>query len=558
MSAPASPATTRLLFAAMTLVLAVQVLPRLTSDSVVLDEEWDLSNAVYYWKDLDVTRRDGPLPLTGSLIGLPALALPVRADLPPRDVSVEVRSHFFLYYMNLPRLESLVASGRLMSLLFAIGIAWFLLLLARGRPASFLAAAAALAALDPLVAAYSGVGKNDMAAAFFSLAAWVAYHRLRAPDRPVWDSGWAGILAGMALLTKPTALFLLPSFVLMEAFEGFRARPRRWGRAFGRLAAVGTGFAAWVFLAYLPTAWAHPGTDPIRLFLDYAAWMRRHADIGTAPYFLGGFHAKAAFLALPVSLFFKWTIPFTVLVLAGMFLGVRRRIEWPSWTWVPLVGMALTLVPAMGSKICRHLLPVYPFLILTAAGAVQWGWERTRGRRGGRIALLFLAFGWPFLTAAVNFPHVLSYMNDLVPRKRKAFFLNSYSWDLNQDVKRLAETGRVRGWTRVKLANTGRVDPHFHGLEWDPWTRADLEAPRPGEVYVVNAGIFTVHDSYLGEAAVLKTGWPARRTPTGWVSDTWMYFEMPGDRTPDTSATVNTFPYFRLDKIPYRNKAASP
>ncbi len=551
----------RLLLVLALLLLAFQVVPRWGMESLSMDEEWDLANAAYYWHDLDASLKDGPLPLTGSLTGLPSRFLSLSYGPIPEGSSPEARAYYFLYYLNRPLLGAIAVSGRIVSLMAALGIGLLIFRLARSRGPFFIAAALAFWAFDPMVLGYAGVARNDMTAAFLSMAAWVIHLGTRRNGASSWDPGWTGMVAGMALLTKPTTFFLLPAILGMEVLDLVRDPERPWRRCLARAAAFLSGAVLWVFLAYLPTALAvRPPASPFDLFARYIAWILKFDGIGSDPYFLGGTHGTAGFLAFPVSVFFKWTLPFTGWVLLGLLLAAWRRTARLPEILVPLAAMVLTLLPGISSKLCRHLLPVYPFLILVAAVAASWAWEKARGSSHPRVAaaLVLLGLAWHPLSSLARFPHALSYMNDLVPRHRKAEVLSSYNWDLNQDVKRLAATARERGWGTVRLANSGRVDPFFYGLEWEPWTREDLEEPRPGTVYVLNASLMTAPDAYLGPFAGVKKSWAAKREPTGWVADTWVYHEIPGAPAPGRGEVVNSFPYFRIDLIPYRMNPALP
>ena len=541
-------------FSLFAFLFLLQILPRIHGDSPVMDEEWDITNAVYYWHDADTTIKDGPVPLTGSLLGLPAHFLNLTYGPLPKDTPVEARAYFFLYYLNRDQMDWILATGRMVSLLCGIAIGWMIFRQAASRSPVFLISALLLWAFDPMVVGYSGVAKNDILATALAMMAWSWHQRTREEGRPSWGMGGVGILCGMAFLAKPTAFFLLPTVAVLEMIDAFGTSRRGWGYLFKRAVPFVLGTAFWIFLAYLPTSLSpmDPGS-PFKLFMNYLGWIRRHGEIGVAPFFLGRIHAGDAFLSLPFSILFKWTFPFLFLSLLALALWVLRRSPCPASLAVPLVAMALLILPGLSSKISRHLLPVYPYIILMAAGAAEWIYERIRDDRVWvRKALGVLLLLWHPGSAIWNFPHALSYMNEMVPRHAKSFFLNGYNWDLNQDVKRLAIVAGKRGCGPVRLANSCRVDPYFFGLNWEPWTREDLAAPQPGTVYVLNASLMQAPDSYLKEFAEVKKSWVISTPPTGWVADTWKYYEIPGEPRPRSSPMVNSFPYFRYDLIPYR------
>jgi hypothetical protein len=126
----------------------------------------------------------------------------------------------------------------------------------------------------------------------------------------------------------------------------------------------------------------------------------------------------------------------------------------------------------------------------------------------------------------------LGYFNDLIPGDRKMFFLSDSNLDCGQDHKRLVREGERRDWKRVALAYLGGADPAAYGLDWVPWREGDLERPRPGAVYLINATFFQKAPVFYPETRAIVQSWIAERTPTGKVGDSWYYFEIPGEPMP--------------------------
>jgi len=311
--------------------------------------------------------------------------------------------------------------------------------------------------------------------------------------------------------------------------------------------------------AYLPTTFLVKDADsPWGLFGKYLLETAGYGGLSSGAYFLGREQTTWAWLYLPVSVFFKFPLPFTILCVLAAVLTFRKKLGPPAWTLAPLgVYLAFALLGG-GNKVCRHLMPVYPLLFLWAGAAAEWLWGRAWSSRAWFFSVLVfcLVWVWPPATALVHYPHALSYMNDLVPSDKKSWALGGMNWDLNQDVKALAGMVRRREWKNVKFANSNRVDPYFFGVDWVYWTRKDLEAPQPGNIYILNASLLQAKDEYLKEFADVKKSWVGKVPPSGWISDTWIYYEVSGEKQPDDSQPLNSVPYFKVR--PYLQSQPTP
>jgi hypothetical protein len=137
---------------------------------------------------------------------------------------------------------------------------------------------------------------------------------------------------------------------------------------------------------------------------------------------------------------------------------------------------------------------------------------------------------WQAASVGFNFPHTLSYFNELVPPSRKLQYLGDSNLDWGQDLIRLAQTARERNWGKVKLAYLGGVDPKVYGLDWEPFQKEDLLKPQPGMVYAVNASFYQLGPVAFPSTLPIVESWLNKTEPTGKVADSWYYFEIPGKR----------------------------
>jgi len=238
---------------------------------------------------------------------------------------------------------------------------------------------------------------------------------------------------------------------------------------------------------------------------------------------------------------------------------LKKEIHVPRWIWVPpTVYIGLYWLGNRGMLV-RHILPIYPFLILFAAKAFLWFWRICRSSQFSILRgmpFLFL-LGCP-LSVLGNYPNYIAYTNEFMAGDQKANLLSSFNWSLGQDVKRLAETAQKRKWRKVKFISKERTDPYFYGLKWEPWSLMDLHAAQPGTVYIVDLCSVRQDPNYY---AVLfrKDSWLNFRAPTGNIGDTLEYYEVPGKPFPDHSPKINSFPYYLKGVRPYlRDSKTNP
>jgi hypothetical protein len=384
----------------------------------------------------------------------------------------------------------------------------------------------------------------DLPVTFFALAAVLAFQRrLENPGPP--RALAAGFLTGLAVTCKFSALILVPVFAFLEWRWG---RSKETKRSFPPLSDWAWGaaaFIAWIFILYLPGTLLEPGhQNPFAYclggfkdMLDYG--LHHHHP----SYFLGMASRQNHWLYYPVAFLLKSTLPFLILLALAAFLALRRILSVPAWVWAPALGFFLSILPVQNLGL-RYLLPAYPFLILIAAFGVEAllnTFSSPVRKKVVRPATAWILVGgllfWHAATSLSAGLDQLSYFNEYVElvHADKISFLGDSNLDWGQDVKRLAEAGKKRGWGRVRLACLFGVDPSLYGLPWQPWTEKDLQGPQPGQVYAMDIGLLQLGPVFYPDLERLAKSWVTDRPPTGRVGDTWYYFEIPGKTQEDLS-----------------------
>jgi hypothetical protein len=278
------------------------------------------------------------------------------------------------------------------------------------------------------------------------------------PDAP-WPFGWAalaGLLFGLAFLSKTTALFAGPvvaALVLVVGWSAWtrRSAARRWWAMPFAIATAWALAASLVIWLLWPAAWLAPISTMIRA-------VTFSARLGGTPHAPGNFLLGQPVedpgpLFYPVALLLRIG-PGTLIGLLLLFVfgapAPARRIIWPLLGYILLFVLFLTVAL---KKVDRYLLPILPTLgILAAIGwleaahRVRWRLARL-GQRSyasggarfvapapavGLAALLALACqGWPLVQAG---PFPLAAYNPLAGGVRMAERAIPVGWGDGLDV----------------------------------------------------------------------------------------------------------------------------
>jgi 4-amino-4-deoxy-L-arabinose transferase-like glycosyltransferase len=348
-------------------------------------------------------------------------------------------------------------------------------------------------ALVPELLAHSSLVTTDLALTGCVFAA--AYSAWRWRRAASWRNVLALSLAtGGALVAKYSGVLVVPLVVTAIALVGWR-HPARRRECLATLAVV-------AIVSYV-TIWAvfgfryAPSEAPDWLFhLDQTAivqghfggvvpllvWIDSHhllpnayaqglvfsqAAVAELPAFLAGQYSPNGFwYYFPFAFAIKTPIALLVLFVAGVAALAWRRRR-PAFALFAGAPVAWFLGLAMLSHInigVRHILPIYPFVLLLAGAGIEVMLESRRTAL--RVALGVLAAFWVVQVARV-YPNWLSFFNPFVGGPRYgARFLADSNIDWGQDLKPLKSWMDENGVTKVNLAYFGSADPAYYGIDY--------------------------------------------------------------------------------------------
>ena len=248
--------------------------------------------------------------------------------------------------------------------------------------------AAVLLALDPFYIAHSRVIHHDALATTFTVIALLTFLGFVWRHQHVLWLVASGAAAGLAFLSKGSALFLLPfvGLVLLCAiWADVRQQPAAWRAAvWGRLGAglLWAAIVALVFIAFWPAMWVHPGGTVLGM-LEQAVGFAEEAH-SKGNFFLGQPVADPGLLFYPLILLLRTTpvsliglILFVVeLIRYARRHGLAALVDSPGGqVQVSLLAYLVLFTAFMGlgaKKFDRYLLPVFPIVdILAGIGIAQ-------------------------------------------------------------------------------------------------------------------------------------------------------------------------------------------
>jgi hypothetical protein len=396
------------------------------------------------------------------------------------------------------------------------------------------AVATALFLLCPTLLAHGHLATLDAVTMLAMLAsAYAVRGAVLRPSLARWAA--AGVVWGLALLCKFTALLLLPAYAALA----LAARGREWRRGAGDLAALaltalllvnagmafrGSGDALGGFRFGSDFArglqGALPAWLPVPLPRDYLRGfdaVQRDVEHGEFPAYLRGEWSQDGWWYYEaVALWVKTPEPVLALLLACPFFVSRARLPRRELAALlaPLaaVGLAMTGLNRLNIGL-RYLLPIFPFLFL-AIGAC---FARS-GRAPAFVAGLAVAYS--AATALAVHPAHLAYFNLLSggPANGHRWLLDS-NLDWGQDLYRLPAELAARGVREpVKLLYFGHVDPRLYGID-------SVRLP-PGPA----VGVVAVSVTYLMGFSYPVTTPDGRFVPVGTDHVAWLRGREPDAR----------------------------
>jgi 4-amino-4-deoxy-L-arabinose transferase-like glycosyltransferase len=301
-----------------------------------------------------------------------------------------------------------------------------------------------------------------------------------------------GMVMGLLLLAKfytPPMFLVALGWILVLKPRGATINPRRWNwRAAAEVCALAflllwAGYFFHVshltmrdgrFVATFPhrPAIIKNMRTPVNFsipipageYLDGLRNVAFHNHRGHQSFFLGAASAKGGWkLYYPTVMLLKWPTMVLVLFLVLLLLAARRRITVPRDLLIMASFPAVYFVFAIFSHIDigdRHILPMYPFVLLFVAG----GWAQLARRSHLILALVVLAVALNAADGLRYAPDYLSYFTPFISPHRSYELLSDSNLDWGQGLLALRRYQDMHPQEKIYLTYFGSVDPAAYGL----------------------------------------------------------------------------------------------
>jgi hypothetical protein len=433
-----------------------------------------------------------------------------------------------------------------LALLISLGIVGAYFLLRRLFGGKVAAVAALLLALDPYYLAQSKILHLDgWMATLMLLSALVLllYSRER---RARWLI-FSAALGGLALLTKPTALFLFPFTGLVLLVNAARSAQPSWIR---NLRSPISSLFIWLLIATLVyfALWPAMWVDPVRALKAVEGGLVRHTSTAhdSPTFFLGQVtYEDPGPVFYLVSMLFRTgevTLLFSVAaaVLGAIYLLRRRRLSQAGVDYLLLFAYVIFFLVQMSlgaKKMPRYVLPAILALdVLAAAGIVAWARALAGKRRGVALMLMALPVLIQALLVLPHHPYYGATANWLAggPQAASRAILTG---EEGEGLAELAATINARsdaGELTVAAQLKHVFNQYFRG------TTLDIHE-RPSD-YLVFHRNYTVRDykveqwDALWERYAART--PERQSDFDGVPYAWLYAKLPADAVPEHALEV--------------------
>jgi hypothetical protein len=448
----------------------------------------------------------------------------------------------FIYGSPFPA-DQIVTLCRLPNLLFGglliLLIGWWAHRLWGGSAAIF---AMALGCFEPNFIAHSSLVTNDIGVALFMFSTlYLLWEYVKSPTW--WRLAATGVSLGLALVTKYSALILLPVLALIAGscfvIDGgpcllFPARTTQTDQRQARILET-------VAMLCVILLFALPVIPAAYLFQDWSDWIKglqtfvRHAEAGHGAFFLGQYSYDGWWNYFIVAFLIKTPIGSLLLIAASLFFfsaGKPLRCREAIFLLLPVVVLFAVTTQAKVNIGLRHVLAVYPFLFVIAsrAATIQFG------RRW--LATIVIA-GMAVFTAVSSLavaPHQLAYFNEFVGGPGEGYrYLSDSNLDWGQDLKGLKQYVDKENLPIIYLSYFGVAPPEYYGiryqyvpgtwpLRWPPTTdKVPAAAPRK----VLAISVYNLQDTGRIDDPLFRWLWT--RSPVAKIGYSIFIYDLTND-----------------------------
>ncbi len=378
-------------------------------------------------------------------------------------------------------------------------------------------AASVLVGLSPNLIAHSQLATTDLGCTVLMfISVYTFYLAIRSEDYKCWVI--CGLVTGLALLSKFTALLLVPIFFIFVLYEillnGRNKRILLRGLILLvffilLVICIGYGFKPWLYLYGVSKIY-----DVGKI--DYQQYL--FGNVFSKPIW---YYYFAAFLV-------KTPVSTLLLLLISVYITLRYRLDKDAIVYflIPVGIIMFVCCFDLTNLGLRRILPIYPFLLSYVSVAYFY-----INPNKLKVILFNTLLVWNIITTLIAYPDYISYFNILAGGASNGpNLLEDSNIDWGQDLPALVE------WQKnnypeetINLMYFGSMNPSLYGLSYRLIPRNELINPRNG-IYAISVHylIYTRKLAYWNKA---NLDWLKFYEPIGYAGNSiyiYQFTDKPG------------------------------
>jgi hypothetical protein len=361
--------------------------------------------------------------------------------------------------------------------------------------------------LSPNILAHARLATTDVVVTVFILLfAYMFWQFLQSPG--YGKAVIAGIFFGLALLSKYSALLILP--IILVFF--FIMVPKQV-----RVKKVAILFLVFGFSSFL-TLWAGYGfevaplladtlraQDKFLIFKDFCSrfcpfysdtllnkilyslpvplssyilgvlGVIKHGADGHSFFFLGNYYMHGLPCYYIVAFLIKTPLALIIAFLSGVLLAIKKKPKIADYYMLSFI--TVFFIAASFSKLqlgIRYILPIYPFCFIIAGRFLDISLPKRFFYKIFAVLLLI----WYSISSFFIWPDYIAYFNELIGGSKNGYkYLRDSGLDWGQDLPALKEYMDKNGVEQIRLAYHGEGMPETYGINYNEIKDKERIAP---------------------------------------------------------------------------------
>jgi len=557
------------------LIFAAQAVRSMREKSVTVDEIMYITAGYYHLKTGDFHMNMTNPPITKVISALPLLALDLRLpalekDPKEMDIIEQWKYSRSFFYDNDADADHILFLARVPIVLLAVILGLYVFLWSKqlyGSGAGLFALL--LYSFSPNILAYSRLATQDLGvAAFMFISTYYFWKYMTCPGAKSLTT--CGVVTGMAILTKLTALLLFPIYAAYSVI--CIARKNDYGKylklpfvtrfniSHPRLSQSISLVSSILVIGFLSIITVNVGygfqdtfqplgKDRFPMKIQERVDMHNHVTEGVydgvreipmaipGPYvesvkfqFLNRLSRKGSLsLRGVLSNISNWMTAVTIktpiavlllMVVSISFLMTKGAMSEGEWLIVSFMAIVVVVFWCLDDSIwVRYILPIFPAMhvMMSRILAINFKW-----RKVVMCTVAGLSLWYVYGTVSI-YPHYLAFFNETVGGPENGYkYLVSSNLDWGQDLGGLREYLSEKGIERIKLGYFGSADASYYGIDYEYLPSVGLAPKAPGQYwwYEIDSGEKRDCRPQKGTIAISATlltspGW-MRRKFNGW------------------------------------------